>query len=405
MLDTRFDSFSALVNLLPSYTREGLLVHARLMPLSARTLLLPRQLAYYYPRKSGQKPLGFVSGVSGRNELSTVNFCQDIRGWRARLERHGIKVVKAASFSGRSQRDHLRFAEEIGYPVVLKPVIRNTLYEECSKDIASAEELAVKFKQSRLLRKNKASDLTASPYAMTRLSEDHVDEQGNRFLPLGVRYMVEKQLEGRQLRLIMARGQVAAAFHRSSGEKSWQTADSLHPSYVELGEKVAAVMQGMAFLRIDLIIQDQQVEAGKTNYGVIGISEHLKLYKLLRDHPVLVQRLLGLVADGGDPHARPESLQVRVVLSGISNEKLLCSELEKTADSLGVEAAIGELDDVTGCVSLQIAGPSWAAAGLTWVYANGLGLSEIPTSVDACPTLPRGFAMIPTLARIIRQRL
>ncbi|AXY41421.1 hypothetical protein [Halomonas sp. JS92-SW72] len=388
-MDVRIDSFSAVLNSLPSIAREGLLIHAQRLPASARTLLLPRQLAYYYADSTEHAdsteagaPDGFVCGVSGRNLLPAVNFCQDIRAWRARLERHGIKVVKAASFSGRSQRDHLRFARKIGYPVVLKPVIRNTLYEEYVKEIKREAELDFLFSHSRELKKNKASDLAASPYAMTRLSEDHVDEHGRRYLPLSVRYMVEKQLEGEQLRLIMADGQVAAAFHKRPEHRAWQTVGALHASYRALGEKVAAVMQGMAYLRIDLIVDDATREAQEGNHAVIALSEHLKCYKLYHDHPVESQRLLERVAGGASDRPLEAPMQFSAVLAGISHGPRLEKELVRTTQALGLELILEELDEVTGRVRFQAAGPAWAGSALTWVYANGLGIEEVPTSVD-----------------------
>ncbi|MBB3230165.1 hypothetical protein [Halomonas stenophila] len=385
-MDVRIDSFRALLDSLPSIAKEGLLIHAQRLPASARTMLLPRQLAYYYDRhadgESVGKPAGFVCGVSGRNLLPAVNFCQDIRAWRARLERHGIKVVKAASFSGRSQRDHLRYAKKIGYPVVLKPVIRNTLYEEFITDISNENELEFLFRKSRELKKNKASDLTASPYAMTRLSEDHVDEHGRRFLPLSVRYLLEKQLAGRHLRLIMAEGQLAAAFHKPLQDKAWQPADNLHESYRALGEKVAKVMQGMAFLRIDLVVEDPASEAKEGNHAVISLSEHLKCYKLYDEHPAVTQRLLELVAGCSPDISLETPLQIEAVLAGISRGERLERELRRTAQALGMELAIEELDQVTGRVRFHASGPAWAGSALTWAYANGLGIEEIPTSVD-----------------------
>ncbi|MDI5933053.1 hypothetical protein [Halomonas kalidii] len=386
-MDVRIDSFGALLDSLPSITKEGLLIHAQRLPASARTLLLPRQLAYYYdhPASDGepvQQPAGFVCGVNGRNLLPAVNFCQDIRAWRARLERHGIKVVSAASFSGRSQRDHQRYAKKLGYPVVLKPVIRNTLYEEYITDIKSEDELEFLFRKSRELKKNKASDLAASPYAMTRLSEDHVDEHGRRYLPLSVRYMLEKQLEGRQLRLIMAEGQVVAAVHKYPQDQVWQIVETLHESYRVLGEKVAGVMQGMAYLRIDLIVDDPSIEAQDGNHAVIALSEHLKCYKLYYDHPALTQQLLERVAGGTPGRSLDAPMRFAAVLAGISHGQRLESELMRTGRAMGLELTLEELDEVTGRVRFQAVGPAWAGCALTWVYANGLGIEQVPTSVD-----------------------
>lgn len=382
-MDVRIDSFGALLDSLPSITKEGLLVHALRLPTSARALLLPRQLAYYYDAQADQEssdaPEGFVCGVSGRNLLPAVNFCQDIRAWRTHLERHGIKVVKAASFSGRSLRDHLRYAKKIGYPVVLKPVIRNTLYEEFIRDIKTEDELEFLFRKSRELKKNKASDLSASPYAMTRLSEDYVDEHGRPFLPLSVRYMLEKQLSGQHLRLIVAEGEVVAALYKDPKEKLWKLADILHNSYRMLGKKIADTMQGMVFLRIDLIVDDPSSEATEHNYAVISLSEHLKLYKLYHEHPSLTQRLLEMVA--GRSSANDSNQQHYIVLSGISNEQRLQQELIRVCQALGVKIDVEDIDEVTGRVSFKSLGTGWSLAGLSWIYANGLSIEEVPTSV------------------------
>src|SRR5690554_3228225 len=336
-MDTPFNSFTSLLEKLPSITREGLLVHAMRMPGSTKALLLPRQLAYYYALSDADvaslvsesplaRPAGFVCGVSGRNQLPAANFCQDIRAWRARLERSDIKVVKAASFSGRSRRDHIRYARRIGYPVVLKPVIRNTLFEEFVKDIKSDDELEFLFHQSRELKKQKASDLAASPYAMTRLSEDHVDEHGRKFLPLSVRYMVEKQQPGQLLRLLLDQGRVVAAFIKPDEDGAWQQADGLHESYLELGRKVDRVLQGLAFLRVDLKVDDPSVPADEDNHAVIALSEHLKCYKLLKDHPEAAWQILVRVAECQKPEL--ESQVTRdVELSGVSNGQRLRDEL------------------------------------------------------------------------------
>ncbi|WP_299567010.1 hypothetical protein [uncultured Sulfitobacter sp.] len=394
-MDTRIDSFTSLLVNLPDITREGFLVHAMRMPSSAQTLLLPRQLAYYYTElpvraptpdsASGVacKPVGFVCGVSGRNLLPTVNYCQDLRAWRAQLQRQNIKVAEAASFSGRSQRDHIRYAQKIGYPVVLKPVIRNTLFEETFKDIGNDTELEHLFHQSRALKKQKASDLTASPYAMTRLSEDHVDKQGNKFLPLSIRYMVEKQRTGQAVRLILAGDKVVAAFIKSTEEgEPWQQADALHDSYLALGAKIAQVLQGMAFLRVDLIIDDPTEPSSKSkdNYALVSVSEHLKCYKLLAGHPEAAWEVLTQVAECQKPDLQSQ-ISREVELSGVSDGPRLKRELTQTAIKLGVDIDLKELDQVTGRVQFTASGPLWAVAGLTWMYANGLGIEEVPTSV------------------------
>ena len=390
-MDTRFTSFASLLEKLPGITREGLLIHAMRLPGSAKALLLPRQLAYYYAspdvdaapsgsESPSAKPAGFVCGVSGRNQLPAVNFCQDIRAWRARLERRGIKVVKAASFSGRSRRDHIRYARKIGYPVVLKPVIRNTLFEEFVKDIKSDAELQFLFRQSRELKKQKASDLAASPYAMTRLSEDHVDEHGRKFLPLSVRYMVEKQQPGQLVRLVVAQGQVVAALAKPEADGPWQLAQGLDDSYVKLAEKVGRVLQGMAFLRVDLKVDDPSAPAAGDNHAVIALSEHLKCYKLLEDHPEIAWAVLAQVAECAETDL-DSTMTREIELSGVSNGERLKQELTHAAALLNLAIDLKELDQVTGRVEFRATGPLWALAGLTWIYANGLGIDEVPTSV------------------------
>lgn len=386
-MDASLENFIDLLGKLPSITREGLLVHALRMPTSAQSLLLPRQLAYYYQQipnpeagAENAKPSGYVCGVSGRNLLPEVNFCQDIRAWRARLERAGVKVVKAASFSGRSIRDHIRYARKIGYPVVLKPVIRNTLFEEYIKDIKNDAELEFLFRQSRELKKQKASDLSASPYAMTRLSEDHIDEHGRKFLPLSVRYMVEKQQEGEQLRLIVAFGKVVAVLTKPAGAKQWQQSADIHESYEAVGRKVAKVLQGMDFLRVDLIVDNPTEPANNDNYVVIALSEHLKCYKLISDHFDATQAILEQVAECKMPDLSKEAT-IHVELSGVSNGQRLKQELTDVTNVLALALKLDDLDEVTGRVHFELSGPTWALASLTWIYANGLGINEVPTSV------------------------
>lgn len=393
-MEARIPNFNSLLSKMPGITCEGLLIHAMRMSNSAQALLLPRQLAYYYEQLPSQapataetaeaphNPVGFVCGVSGRNELPAVNFCQDIRAWRARLERGGINVVKAASFSGRSLRDHTHYARKIGYPVVLKPVIRNTLFEEHITEIVSDDELEFLFRQSRDMSKQNASDLAESPYAMTRLSEDHVDEHGRRCLPLGVRYMVEKQRKGQALRLIIAQNQVVSAFTKPDGSDQWLEATELHESYLTLGAKIARVLQGMAFLRVDLIVDDPAAPADKAkdNYAVIAVSEHLKCYGLLESSPDMAWHILQQVAECQPPELNSHIAR-EVELSGVSNGERLKQELTQAAALFGVDIDLQDLDQVTGRVTFSASGPLWALAGLTWGYANGLGVDEVPTSV------------------------
>jgi hypothetical protein len=386
---TRVERFETLMESLPGVAREGLLIHLSRLPVSERCLLLPRQLAYYYdhaPLVMGEsepvRPAGFVCGVSGRNELPAVNYCQDQRAWRASLQRRGIKVVTGASFSGRSHSDHLRYARRIGFPVSLKPVIRNTLHEEIVRDIRSRAELDFLFRRIREVRKNKASDLAASPYAMTRLSEDHIDEHGDQHLPLSVRYVVERQMQGIRLRLLVADGKVVAALYRSDDKAAWKVCESLHESYLALGQKIASAMQGMAFLRVDLVVDDPAVEASHENQCVIELSEHLECHQLYHDVPEVAQRLLRQVAEIESPVDHDVSLALRVVLSGISRGERLEQELTTTAERLGLSLKLERLDPVTGRVMFEIEGALWACCALTWIYANGLGIQEVPTSVD-----------------------
>lgn len=168
----------------------------------------------------GQGRLSFVHGVPGASGLAGVNFAHDKRKRRALMEQAQVPIPRGATFRfGTSERRVTRFARRLLYPVTMKPALGD-----------NGVDTIVGIIGKRGLKKGRTFLETLpehrphhvqSAYRMFLLNEP-VMEDGEKSVPRGYQFIVEKHFFGPLYRVLVSAGRVVSAVEvrgsPSSGE-------------------------------------------------------------------------------------------------------------------------------------------------------------------------------------------
>src|SRR5690625_651478 len=102
--------------------RDGVIVHSAALAAGLNTRLLSRQVLQVQTPEG--ETTAFTHGVPQSSTLAAVTYSQDLRMRRGLLGHAGIPQPRGATVAiGRERNAALRYAEEIGYPVVIKPAL------------------------------------------------------------------------------------------------------------------------------------------------------------------------------------------------------------------------------------------------------------------------------------------
>src|SRR5690625_1231069 len=146
--------------------RDGYEVHAAALRRGMNVVLYPRQVLVASDQ-SGEE-LAFVHGVPETSSLGPVTYAQDKRMRRALLERAGLPVPRGTTFSvGRGVAGAKKFAERIGYPVVVKPAIGDNAIETFA-DLQTEEQFDAAIDRLRIPPSERET-FTRAAYGLTEL--------------------------------------------------------------------------------------------------------------------------------------------------------------------------------------------------------------------------------------------
>lgn len=362
--------------------RDGYEVHAAALARGLDVRLLPRQVLEVSISGDSAGSLGFSHGVPESTTLAGATYAQDLRMRRAMLSKAGYTQPRGATFSvGRSQNLARRFAERIGYPVVLKPAVGDNTIEVAS-NLRNKHELA---KAVRYLYTppRKREKYTRAAYALTELREPGYIN-GKIVAPPGYRFLVEKQLRGQYLRFVVIDGQVRNVLFcpdgpwESPADQIQDVTEAIHPSLNDIAEGAANAVPGLSVVALDMIVGDYEREASRKKARIVELSERPWLAVQHSSNPEVAKRLADEVLVSALPQAldRPlhDVVASEVLIGGAVDPSGLLVTLQQIFEELDIRAHLWESDHALGQISGTIEGDVRHASQV-WEQLLGDGIN------------------------------
>ncbi|MDR8018915.1 ATP-binding protein [Nesterenkonia aerolata] len=356
---------------IPHALRDGYEVHRAALAAGLDVVLLPRQVMLVGEGEGTVGRTAFSHGVPQDTTLAGATFAQDKRMRRDLMSKAGYRVVKGATFSvGRSRRAARRYAERVGFPVMIKPAIGDNM-SEVIDGIADAEQLAEAV-DSYVTPPADRPGYTRAAYALTELREPGVDEDGRVIVPPGYRFIVEKQPKGQYLRALILDGEVLAVLLfadgvNSTGEQIVDVTEMVHSSVSEIAVGAAAAVPGVPLSAVDLVVPDHTAETPARRAVIAEYSERpwLGLYDEAAPDVAarVAQRLLHHSIPELSEAPRAEAIRAEIALEGAVDPQAMVQALS-TYSRNGVQLDVAVTDQAMGRIGGVAEGASDSLAAL-----------------------------------------
>lgn len=361
-------------NMLTRGLRDGAEVHKAALRSGLNTRLLPRQVLQVFNKQSATS---FTHGIPQASTLAGVTFTQDLRMRRGLLGKAGVLQPRGATFSIGKKRNPIRkFARQLGYPVVIKPALGDSTID-VFRGIRSSKGL------DRALNKlmvppDKRPGSTKAAYGITELRAPG-RYKGRPTVPPGYRVLVEEQLSGRYLRILVLGGCPINAI--ALGQDPWGDGtqsillEELPKSVLETVEKVVTALPGLHVLNIDLVVSEGSRRTDHSGaVRVVDVSERPWLEVQHRLEPELCERLADQILqasiDLGD-HSKAEPIQNSMVhFKGIVAPDDFCRIVPIYATGRGVCTNLQVTSLAKGEVHGTMEGTSHAIAELLEILVD-----------------------------------
>lgn len=355
----------------PLALRDGYEVHRAALAAGLDVVLLPRQVMLVGEGRGTVGRTAFSHGVPQDTTLSGATFAQDKRMRRDLMSKAGYRVVKGATFSvGRSRQAARRYAERLGYPVMVKPAIGDNM-SEVIDGIADADQLddAV---DSYVTPPSERPGHTRAAYGLTELREPGVDEEGRVVVPPGYRFIVEKQPKGEYLRALVLDDEVLAVLHlregiSSTGEAIVEVTETVHPSVIDIAAGAAASIPGVLLCTVDLAVPNHTAETPQKRGIIAEYSERPWLGLYDDAAPTLAERvaerlLRRSVPELGEP-LRHVNISAEMMLEGAVDPAAMVAALNGyPVDSVTIDVEV--TDTAMGRIGGRVDGPPEKIAAL-----------------------------------------
>lgn len=355
--------------------RDGAAVHTAALASGLSTRLLPRQVLQVFA--PGGKTTAFTHGIPQSSSLSGVTFTQDLRMRRGLLGKAGVPQPRGATFSvGRSRGAAQRFAAKIGYPVVVKPALGDSTID-VTRGIRDRRQFAAAV-EGLLTPPEERPGSTQASYGITELRKPGVKD-GRVTVPPGYRFLVEEEISGDYLRVLVLEGRVLDVVHCPGGPWSGRASGSMRaaawPSGLEeTAAAVVAALPGLAVLSIDVVVPDSGTRAPV----VVDVSERPWLEVQHRCSPTEAARLAREVLTAGLPHtdlppARDTSRDLELAFEGVIDPRGFVTAVNEQAAEDGVPLKLEVTDAARGYTGgTARSTPSYIATLVEGVLSQGV---------------------------------
>lgn len=376
---------------LPSRLLDGYQLHRAALSRNLNVLSLPRQVLLAGSSTTVPAQLSFTHGVPEASGLSAVTFAQDRRLTRALLERANVPKPAGASFSWKSLTKAERWADEFGYPVVVREGVGENPVRSIHH-IGSHEELRAAFHE---LRKRDKADRTpgSNPhiagYATTRLTFTH-DEEGNEVAPLRSRMLVEEDPQGRAVRAFVVGGELLVAVELDDDQMTGVRAitQELNSDHVRIFEKASQAVPGLACATIDAVAVSGSSPDAAERFLVTGIAERPRMETYVtadRDlGAVIGDALLGFQAHEAGIELGPTVPHVsgRLEIEGLRHADLVAEQLPTLAAQHGTQLEVSRVDEVAGDIDAAANSTPEVLAGLIELLMDGSLVDDRAAAVN-----------------------
>ncbi|OSM42636.1 hypothetical protein [Nesterenkonia sp. PF2B19] len=355
--------------------RDGVEVHKAALAAGLSTRLLPRQVLQVFG--PGGVQTAFTHGIPQGSSLAGVTFTQDLRMRRGLLGKAGVAQPRGATFSvGRSRRAAAQFAARVGYPVVVKPALGDSTID-VTRGVQDRSGLRSAI-DALLTPPEDRPDSTQAAYGITELRAPG-NQDGRVTVPPGYRFLVEEEVPGDYLRVLVLDGEVLDVVPSPGGPWSGRAEGSLpakdHPT--GLAETVRAVVEalpGLAVLSVDVVVP----EDGESELVVVDVSERPWLELQHRISEGSARQLAHALLESGMAEAgltaqdlsTTQSLKgtYGLTFQGIIDPAEFCTDLA----SWGVDAGIDLELEVTDAARGHVGGQMSADLAVTVEFVESL---------------------------------
>ena len=385
--------YAAPVQACPAELFDGWAMHSAALHRSMTTLLFPGQAMMAYYGDDHTTGAAFAHSVPNQTWLSSATLLQDKRVRRDVLEAAGVPVPRGRAFGLKRGLPFAReFAEEIGYPVVVKPMIGESTVEviPAVEDERQLDHAVEYLRTVPTLR----PDFTTSSYAFTQILTPKTGSSTRTRSTY--RYLVEEHVSGQYVRLLLVEGELLSAVLAPRGP--WQSDESaeevtadLHPDLRAFATEVWKALPGLTVLMADIVVDDFRASLTEKNRAiVVEVSERpwLHLHRAASDAlPLaLAQRILETsspVPLREDVGSSPIKATFR--WDGISQIDTDIDRAAVAARALGADLTVSSADAVTGIVTGAIVGTPRAIALLNELLIEGDVLVSPAMCVETRP--------------------
>lgn len=358
---------------LPKGNRDGYEVHRAALERGLNIRLLPRQVMEVTIPGDPRSTKGFVHGVPQETTLAGATYAQDLRMRRAMLMKAGFTVPRGATFSvGRSRVLGRKFADRIGYPVVVKPAVgENTIEVQTGIKNKRQFNQAIEYLYTP---PRERKQFTRSAYALTELREPG-KVNGKLVAPPGYRFLVEKQEQGQYLRFLIINGTIQNVLYCPDGP--WKTRPHLvqdvtnetHISLKETARQASRVIPGLQVVTVDLIATDYTTKTSIEDAKIVEFSERPWLSVQLKKSPELAAKMASRILMATFPQAEDLTSQDRVLaailIGGAVDPIALLEALGTKFHELDIESDLKESDHTLGQIRGTVSG---RPTDLAWVF-------------------------------------
>jgi hypothetical protein len=312
---------------IPVGHHDGFLVLLRALAAGASIRRMPGQLLIVAAPEHPERRIAFVHSVAESTRLATVTFVLQKRFRRALLEAGGVPIPPGATFGFTARRNPRRYAQRIGYPVVVKELFgENPSFHV--RDVSDPEAL---FAAVAVIQRHLPSSSARPPssYAQTINLSTAEEDDGEPIKSPRARYLIEKQLDGTVHRVFVLAGVSAMLLLR--GDDGWtRTEPTAAPHVTAVAERAVRVISGIDNATVDVITPPD----GRAT--VVEFAERLVIADrwqgLSADYLDVVDRLLaaefaraGLRLPGAT--GRPLTLELYGRTVGLDSIEALCEEV------------------------------------------------------------------------------
>lgn len=376
---------------LPTYLFDGYQVHRAALARGLRVLVLPRQVLLAGKNSTVPSEISFAHGVPEASTVAAVTYAQDRRLRRALLQRAGVQVPRGATFTWKSVKQAARWAERVGYPVVIKEVVGENP-ARAIRDVRDGNGLVAAFQTLRLREpgdRSPGSNPLIAGYSTTRLGYI-LDEDGQQIAPMRTRFLVEEQPVGETIRALVVGGELVAAVELDPAGQDGvrDVTKTLHRAIKATLLKAAEAIPGLAAAMLDVVVADHQQAPGAQGAPIVELSERPRadtfvaaedrLGDLIGNALLEAQaKRAGLLLDPAS-----EDIDTGAVIEGLRDAKATAHELPDAAREYGVRLSVTNHDEIEGVIQATYSGSASSIAIVTELLMAGLLVRDRAACVE-----------------------